>query len=91
MNKSQVSFEFIFAIGIVVLIFTFFFILMMNKSNDISKIFSTFYKGNYHPLTTLFYAVEYNLFKDDAKPCHFINLLFHLLNVLLVFIFLTIL
>ena len=38
MNKSQVSFEFIFAIGIVVLIFTFFFILMMNKSNDISKI-----------------------------------------------------
>jgi len=57
-------------------------------SNDISKIFSTFYKGNYHPLTTLVYAVEYNLFKDNAKPYHLINLLFHLANVLLVFIFL---
>jgi hypothetical protein len=38
MKKSQVSFEFIFAIGIVILIFTFFFVLMMNKSNDISNI-----------------------------------------------------
>lgn len=57
-------------------------------SHDISRIFSTFYKGNYHPLTTLIYAVEYNLFKDNAKPYHFINLIFHLLNVLLVFIFL---
>jgi tetratricopeptide (TPR) repeat protein len=57
-------------------------------SHDISRIFTTFYKGNYHPLTTLVYAVEYNIFKDNAKPYHFINLLFHLLNVLLVFLFL---
>ena len=58
------------------------------NSHDISTIFSNFYKGNYHPLTTLVYALEYNLFKDNAKPYHLLNLIFHLLNVFLVFIFL---
>jgi len=57
-------------------------------SHDISRIFSEFYKGNWHPLTTLVYGVEYSIFKADAAPYHFINLIFHLLNVLLVFIFL---
>ncbi|MGD0712048.1 MAG: tetratricopeptide repeat protein, partial [Bacteroidales bacterium] len=32
--------------------------------------------------------VEYNLFKANASPYHIINLIFHLLNVLLVFVFL---
>lgn len=48
---------------------------------------TTFYKGNYHPLTTFFYAVEYALVGDHAFLYHLNNLIFHLLDVLLVFIF----
>lgn len=48
---------------------------------------TTFYKGNYHPLTTFFYAVEYSLVGENALLYHIDNLIFHLLNVLLVFVF----
>ncbi|HNW88397.1 MAG TPA: tetratricopeptide repeat protein [Bacteroidales bacterium] len=48
---------------------------------------TTFYKGNYHPLTTYFYALEYSMVGEHALLYHINNLLFHLLNVLLVFIF----
>jgi len=48
---------------------------------------TTFYKGNYHPLTTFFYAVEYSLVGASPLLYHINNLLFHLLNVLLVFFF----
>lgn len=48
---------------------------------------TTYYKGNYHPLTTFFYQLEYAMVGQHAFLYHFNNLLFHLLNVLLVFIF----
>ncbi|MEI6764928.1 MAG: tetratricopeptide repeat protein [Bacteroidota bacterium] len=48
---------------------------------------TTFYKGNYHPLTTWFYALEYSVAGENPALYHFNNLLFHLLNVLLVFWF----
>lgn len=59
------------------------------NAQNIATIFNpaTFYKGNYHPLTTFFYAVEYALVGEHAFLYHLNNLLFHLLNVLLVFIF----
>ena len=48
---------------------------------------TTFYKGNYHPLTTWFYALEYSMVGESAFLYHLSNLILHLLNVWLVFIF----
>lgn len=61
-------------------------------AGSVKNIFTTHYFGNYHPLTTLFYAVEYYFFKLD-KPWvfHFNNLLFHLLNTVLVFVLIRLL
>jgi len=55
--------------------------------HNIKEIFSVFYKGNYHPLTTLFYAVEYSIAGESPFLYHFVNLVFHLLNVFLVYTF----
>ncbi|HOH85066.1 MAG TPA: hypothetical protein PLI16_10680, partial [Bacteroidales bacterium] len=52
---------------------------------------TTFYKGNYHPLTTFFFAVEYSLVGEHALLYHINNLILHLLNVLLVFVFIRLL
>lgn len=41
--------------------------------------------GNYHPLTTLSFAVEYRFFKDAPWIYHFDNLLLHVVNTGLVF------
>ncbi|HPI31287.1 MAG TPA: glycosyltransferase family 39 protein [Bacteroidales bacterium] len=54
--------------------------------DSISKIFSEFYFGNYHPLTTLGYAIDYKIAGDAPGLYHFVNILMHLLNTLLVFI-----
>jgi tetratricopeptide (TPR) repeat protein len=55
------------------------------SAKNIATIFSSFYNANYHPFTTLSYAIEYNLFGLNAKPYHFVNLLIHLLNIFMVF------
>jgi tetratricopeptide (TPR) repeat protein len=52
---------------------------------SIWSIFSTFYAANYHPLTTLSWALEYHLFGLNASVYHITNLAFHLLNTILVF------
>ena len=52
---------------------------------NLENIWSTFYKGNYHPLTTTFYALEYSLVKESPFLYHFNNLVIHLLDVFLVF------
>ena len=54
--------------------------------DSISKIFSEFYFGNYHPLTTLGYAIDYKIAGDAPGLYHFVNIVMHLLNILLVFI-----
>jgi len=56
------------------------------SSTGIYNIFSESYFGNYHPLTTLTYAVEYKLFGFNASYFHFTNYLLHLINTLLVFL-----
>jgi len=48
---------------------------------------TTFYKGNYHPLTTFMYAIQYSFAGLHAGLYHVVNLLFHLTNVYLVFYF----
>jgi tetratricopeptide (TPR) repeat protein len=50
------------------------------------RIFSTFYVGAYVPLTALSFAVEFKFFRLDPRAYHVTNLIFHLLNCLLVFL-----
>src|SRR5260221_4849122 len=54
-------------------------------SIDLKVLFSNYVMGNYHPLTMLGYAIEYQFFGLNATGYHVINLLLHLVNVLLVF------
>jgi len=47
--------------------------------------FSSFYLGNYHPLTTLTYLFEHHLYGLNPFPYHLLNVLLHLLNTWLVY------
>ena len=51
----------------------------------IIAIFSSFYSANYHPLTTLSWFLEYNIFGPDPVPFHLINVLLHLADTWLVY------
>jgi len=53
----------------------------------IFDIFSTFRSSNYHPLTTLSWAVEYHFWGLQAAGYHITNLVIHLINIVLVFTF----
>jgi tetratricopeptide (TPR) repeat protein len=55
------------------------------SGKGIKTIFSSFYGGNYHPLTALSNAIEFKLFGLSPKPFHFFNLVIHLVNTFLVF------
>ena len=57
----------------------------------LQKIFTTYVVGNYHPLTMLSYCMEYNLYGLNPKAYHTTNLSIHLLNSLLVFVFIYLL
>ncbi|MCF8297930.1 MAG: tetratricopeptide repeat protein [Saprospiraceae bacterium] len=59
--------------------------------NSVKAMFVTFHAGNYHPFTTMIYAIELDSFGLDAKSFHIINLIFHLLNILLVYKFIQLL
>lgn len=52
----------------------------------VPKLFSSFIEGLYHPLTTLTWAADWATGNGDASVFHITNLLFHLLNSLLVFL-----
>ncbi len=52
---------------------------------SLKEIFSTYVMGNYHPLTILTFAIEYQLFGLNETAFHAVNLFLHLLNVVLVF------
>jgi protein O-mannosyl-transferase len=54
---------------------------------NIRLIFTNFYTSNYQPITMLFYAIEYKIGHGQAFIFHFINILFHLLNTYLVYVF----
>ena len=55
----------------------------------------SFFQGEYHrmyaPLTALSNSIVYHYFKLDPKPYIFINLLIHLFNIILVFVFISLL
>ena len=52
---------------------------------NIKNIFTTFYMGNYHPLTILSYALDYRFFKLRPFGYHLTNLLLHLSNCIFTF------
>lgn len=65
--------------------------LQSPKEGYIKNALTTFSNGHYHPLTTLSYALDYNLFGLNAEAFHTVNIVLHLLVVLLVFVFIDLL
>ncbi|MFH1321420.1 MAG: tetratricopeptide repeat protein [Bacteroidota bacterium] len=57
--------------------------------SSLKELFSDIYWYNYQPLTILSFAIEYHFFRINPKVIHLTNLLLHLLNVLLVFKFIS--
>ncbi len=53
---------------------------------NIKAFFTKFYVGNYHPLSMLSYAVNWKLFGKDPLGYHVENIIWHLLNSILVFV-----
>ncbi|MCX6304735.1 MAG: tetratricopeptide repeat protein [Bacteroidetes bacterium] len=51
------------------------------------QIFSTYFMGNYHPFILLSFSLDFHFFKFDAPGYHFHNLVLHLLNTFLVYVF----
>lgn len=60
--------------------------LIKDLSNDgIKKMFTEYHNSNYHPLTTLSFAIQYKASDGSPRLFHVINLIFHILNCLLVY------
>jgi protein O-mannosyl-transferase len=53
--------------------------------NTIAWAFTTFYQANWHPLTWLSHALDFQMFGLEPAGHHIVNLLLHLLNVVLLF------
>jgi len=53
---------------------------------SVKTLFTSFYVGNYQPLTMLLYALEYKLGSGSASLFHFTSILLHLFNTCLVFV-----
>jgi len=51
----------------------------------VKKTFTSFFAGNYHPLTMLSYLIEFQAFKLDPFGYHLTGVVLHLFNALLVF------
>ncbi|MFC2149355.1 tetratricopeptide repeat protein [Candidatus Auribacterota bacterium] len=54
--------------------------------DSVKEYFTSFHRYLYHPLVLLSYSLEYRFFGLDPLPYHATNLLFHILNCLLVFL-----
>jgi protein O-mannosyl-transferase len=65
--------------------------LVVNNSVPVAKIFETPVSGHYHPLTILTLAFNYQTGKLNPMGYHFENVIFHLLNTILVFFFIFLL
>jgi protein O-mannosyl-transferase len=61
-----------------------------NKEN-VKTMLGSYHMGNYHPLTMLSLAVDYSIGGLNPKIYHITNLIFHLCNTVLVFVFIFLL
>ena len=59
--------------------------------NNIKAIFTSFYPGNYHPLTLLLNALIYHFVGNESFLYHFVQFIFHVLNTFLVYKFISLL
>ncbi len=64
--------------------------LQVTENRDIVEfkleaMFSSYYVGMYQPVTSLLFSIVYNLFGSNASYFHATSLIFHLLNILLVY------
>lgn len=57
------------------------------SADSIGAMFSDFYMSNYHPLTTLSYAIDYSIAGENPVWYHVVNFIFHAANIWLVFVF----
>lgn len=55
--------------------------------DNLKNIFSSFFMANYHPLTMFSYAIEYAIAGESPFIYHLTNVVLHLLNTALVYIF----
>jgi Tfp pilus assembly protein PilF len=55
--------------------------------HNIAEVFSSTYISNYQPLTMLSYMIDFQLFQLNPMAFHVTNLLWHIANCLLVFMF----
>ena len=58
-------------------------------ASTVSWAMTTFYNSNWHPLTWLSYLTDVRLFGLNPGALHIVNLAFHVLNTLLLFVVLT--
>jgi tetratricopeptide (TPR) repeat protein len=58
------------------------------SGENVLKIFTLYYDGHYHPLTLLSLGLDYSIGELDPQTYHTTNLILHLLNTLLVYLFL---
>jgi protein O-mannosyl-transferase len=65
--------------------------LVINNSVPVATIFETPVDLNYHPITVLSLALNYQSGKLDPSGYHLENLILHLLNTILVFLFIFLL
>jgi Flp pilus assembly protein TadD len=54
--------------------------------NSLGQYFSSYHVSLYQPLTVLTFAINYHFSGTSPLPLHLVNLLFHLVNILLVFV-----
>ncbi len=60
---------------------------LITAPGNIFRYFTTFFDGHYHPLTLLSFALDYRLGGGEPKLFHLTSLILHLLNAVLVYIF----
>lgn len=60
--------------------------IMEFSFNNILGYFGSYIDGTYQPLSSIFFSINYQLFGLNAEAYHIENLLFHLVNIILVFI-----
>ena len=58
---------------------------LLKDLSHLNALFTTTVQGNYHPLTMLSLAINYQISDLDAWSYHIVNLLLHLINCFLVF------
>jgi len=55
------------------------------NSDNLKSIWSTYYMGNYHPLTMCSYLIEYQCWGSNGIGYHIVSLLLHIINSCLVY------